>query len=198
MLTVPKIKKFNVKTLRPCYWLANIFAFFKLSLQLIFYRITESYNILCWKGPTRIIESNSWPHIGLPKNQTTYLRRLSKYFLNFHRLRMLLWEAYSSAWPGMPEYNFIGSYCWSLERRDQHLPFCSPLWGSCRLWGSHPPVSSKLNKVTSASPHTTSPPELSSFFVALLWTLSNGSMSLLVCGSQNCTQYSRWDHSSAE
>ena len=41
--------------------------------------LVESQNILCWKGPTRIIESNSWLHRGPPRNQTTCLRALSKY-----------------------------------------------------------------------------------------------------------------------
>ena len=41
-------------------------------------RIKESQNILSWKGPTKIIESNSWLHTGPPKIQTLCLRALSK------------------------------------------------------------------------------------------------------------------------
>ena len=40
---------------------------------------TEPYEILSWKGPIRITESNSWLHT---KNQTTRLRTLSKRSLN--------------------------------------------------------------------------------------------------------------------
>lgn len=32
----------------------------------------ELQNMLSWKGPTRIIEPNSWPHVRHPNNPTTY------------------------------------------------------------------------------------------------------------------------------
>lgn len=37
----------------------------------------ESWNILNWKGPLRITESNSWLQTGPHKNQTIYLRLVS-------------------------------------------------------------------------------------------------------------------------
>jgi len=49
-------------------------------------RITESQNLPRWKGPTRIIESNSLLHTGPPKNQTMCLKVLPKHFLNSGRL----------------------------------------------------------------------------------------------------------------
>lgn len=46
----------------------------------------ESQNIPSWRGPTRIIESSSWFHIGPPKNWTVCLRALSRCFLNSGKL----------------------------------------------------------------------------------------------------------------
>lgn len=42
--------------------------------------------MLGWKGPVGIIEPNSWPCAGRPKNPTVCLRTLSKLFLNSDRL----------------------------------------------------------------------------------------------------------------
>ena len=41
------------------------------------------------------------------------------------------------------------------------------------------------------------PPRSFTIFLALLYTLSESLMSFLYCGAQNCTQYSRWGHTSA-
>lgn len=46
------------------------------------WRIESQNHILSYRGPTRIIASNSWLSIGLPKNQTTFLRAVSKHFPN--------------------------------------------------------------------------------------------------------------------
>lgn len=46
----------------------------------------KSQNIPSWTGPTWITESNSCLHTRLPKNQTIYLRVLSKCFSNYDRL----------------------------------------------------------------------------------------------------------------
>lgn len=43
---------------------------------------SQNHRILSWTGPSRIIESNSWLYTRPPKNQTIYLRALSKLFLN--------------------------------------------------------------------------------------------------------------------
>jgi len=40
--------------------------------------LIESWNILSWKGPTRIILSNRWLHTGPPMNQTIVLRTFSR------------------------------------------------------------------------------------------------------------------------
>ena len=47
---------------------------------------TESENILSWKGPTRVLEFNSWPCTGYPKSHTMCLRAVSRFFLNSVRL----------------------------------------------------------------------------------------------------------------
>lgn len=43
--------------------------------------IIESKNIPSWKGPVRIIKSNSWLHTGLPKNQTGCLMHLRTFWV---------------------------------------------------------------------------------------------------------------------
>ena len=71
------------------------FLFSKLNAQ----RIIESQNIPSWKVPIKVIESSSWFHTGPSKNQTIWLRALSKHFLNSSRLGLcpLPWAACSSA-----------------------------------------------------------------------------------------------------
>lgn len=44
--------------------------------------VIELQTICRWNGPIRTILSNSWLHTGLPKNQTLYLRMLSRCFLS--------------------------------------------------------------------------------------------------------------------
>jgi len=65
------------------------------------HRIIDSCNNPSWKGSVRITESNSWLHTGPPKNQSIWLRALSKCFLNCGSLGPwpLPWKACSSAWP---------------------------------------------------------------------------------------------------
>lgn len=46
------------------------------------WRIESQNHTLSCKGATKIIASNSWLPIGLSKNQTTFLRALSKHFPN--------------------------------------------------------------------------------------------------------------------
>jgi len=60
----------------------------------------ESLNNPSWKEPIRIIESNSWLHTGPPKNQTIYLRAVSRCFSNSSSsvLCPLPWGGCSSAW----------------------------------------------------------------------------------------------------
>ncbi|XP_064527614.1 stimulator of interferon genes protein isoform X2 [Pseudopipra pipra] len=55
-----------------------LFSALLLSIRMLRLRITESWIILSWKGPTRIIQSNSWPCTGHPNNPTMCLRVFSK------------------------------------------------------------------------------------------------------------------------
>lgn len=50
----------------------------------------ESQNILTWKGPTKITQSNSWLHIGPPQIQTLGIRALSKHSLYSSSLATVL------------------------------------------------------------------------------------------------------------
>lgn len=53
------------------------------------HQIIESKIISGWKGLIRIIESKSWLHKALLKNQTTYLRALSRCLMNSGRRSVL-------------------------------------------------------------------------------------------------------------
>ena len=49
-------------------------------------QLRESQNKLSWKGPARIIKSNSCPAQAIPRSHTMCLRALAKHFLNSVRL----------------------------------------------------------------------------------------------------------------
>lgn len=61
--------------------LYNFITYIKAYYTVIVPRIIESQNILSWKRPMRITESN-WLHTGQLKNQAIWLRALPKCFFN--------------------------------------------------------------------------------------------------------------------
>ena len=67
----------------PLSW-PHTFAIFPIKelLHELIHRIIESQSIPSWKGPTRIIKSNSWLHKGPPKIQTVCLKAPSKCLFN--------------------------------------------------------------------------------------------------------------------
>lgn len=55
-------------------------------IDLNIHTYIESQNILSWNESIKIVESNSWLHVGPPKNQTVCLKAIPKCFLNSSKL----------------------------------------------------------------------------------------------------------------
>jgi len=132
------------------------------SSKRITWKITESQNILNWKGPTRIIKSYPWLHIGSQQNQTLCLRTLSKSSLYFGSLGLcpLPWGAWSSALspsgqelfpnpPPIPHWMqlcAIPSSCVTVTRVWESQEHCVKYKGSSRIYLNleHKEVSEQL------------------------------------------------------
>lgn len=114
---------------KPIYWSLKILNSLqnKVKIAADRHRIIQSYCILSWKGPTRIIESHSWVH--------TESRKSRPYVWDHcpNASSTLPWPLPREGWPPFgaepfldsqlepplllaAPYCSLGSYCWSPER----------------------------------------------------------------------------------
>lgn len=80
-------------------WATELLIFLNLFPQVCI--DIEPQNVPSWRGPTEIIKSKFWPHIGSPKIENLCLKVVSKHSLNSSSLGPcpLPSGAYSKAWP---------------------------------------------------------------------------------------------------
>lgn len=149
-------------------WCYNCYKVSLVFVQLFIY-VSSSHkhknhkNILCWKGPIRIVDCSlqnylklnhitksivhmllqlwqPWCHDHLPGEHIPVTNHLLRKWRTFSQCA--IWTS-----PDADSFHFHVSYQWSPERRDCHLPFPYSPWRSCRLQWDHLSVFSKLNKI---------------------------------------------------
>ena len=111
-------------------------------------------------------------------------------------------SGFPHAWSDPPQHSFVPfPSCLQFPRAQPSTTFCSPSSWSCRQqwcclsasfcpgWTTH---------VSSVSPTWNVSSSPLNSFVVLLWALSRTLTSFSYCGAQNCTQCSKWGHTSAQ
>jgi len=123
-----------------------------------------------------ITGSNSWHHMGLSKNQTLCLRTLSRCSLNSSSSGLC-----PLPWAACPIPTALGSLFHAHCALGQNLSLTSSDSALCHSLG--PCCCQQRAELSSSHTLPSSPYPI---FVALLWTLSNGLMSISYHGTESC------------